>query len=456
MRWWTSRRQRREEASTQKARDLREFVYLDEVSVTSLLSSRLGKLPSEFTDTLTSAKKAELNSSAEASAPAIFKSRIGSRYESSWSENTQVLSKATVQATFKRLYDEECESLVLRPVPPGCEAPDTDKIVEALRQGSAHGNLDPWVLDQSTLRRGRLAEVEVELQADPAFRASTIINVFKELADESSEFLGAAGADFDQAIELNRVLEKLMGNLVPLRCRLVDYEAVIGNGADGPLVHARAMEQLAGDQRPHTGPVYLVGVTEQPLFWKDIRRLLFSRARFRVLCRLNYDGLRDAWTPVKLVEVVGEIAPSLEHEMNIFGSGALTAMLEATSTHGKFVEPRVRALITFGERLAEQLDIELTEDMRQEIGALASENADRLTAVAESRKGFTEIATLLNGRYQRELDRVALANLRVSVCRQHGLMPGGSGVRNDTITFPRATNVNDGRFIDAEIVAIYW
>lgn len=47
IRWWKQwRRRRREEPITQRARELREFVYLDEVSVISLLSSRLGKLPS--------------------------------------------------------------------------------------------------------------------------------------------------------------------------------------------------------------------------------------------------------------------------------------------------------------------------------------------------------------------------------------------------------------------------
>lgn len=42
IRWWKQwHKRRREEPVAQKAMELREFVYLDDVSVTSLLSSRL-------------------------------------------------------------------------------------------------------------------------------------------------------------------------------------------------------------------------------------------------------------------------------------------------------------------------------------------------------------------------------------------------------------------------------
>jgi hypothetical protein len=44
------RQRRRAAPAERKQNALREFVYLDDVSVTSLLSSRLGAIPSEFTD----------------------------------------------------------------------------------------------------------------------------------------------------------------------------------------------------------------------------------------------------------------------------------------------------------------------------------------------------------------------------------------------------------------------
>jgi hypothetical protein len=460
IRWWKQWRQRRrDEPIAQRAKELREFVYLDDVSVTSLLSSRLGKLPSEFTDTLASTSKAEVNANAEASAATILKSRIGSRYEASRTENSQVLSKATIQATFKRLYDieEEAQSLVLRPVLPDEQPPAIEKIRKVLALGASNADMYPWIVIAENLKRGRLAEMEVELQADPAFRVSAIFTTFKELTDESADLLGQTDRlSFDKAIEVNRVLEKLMGGLVPLRCRLVDYE-VISTRGQTLLIHRRVLEQLPQAERPTTQPLYLVGVAEQSLFWKDIRRVLFSGARFRVLCRLNYEGLRTTWTAVKMVDVLGEVAPTLKSEMDIFGQGMLKLLAENGTTRGKFIEPRLRALSTYGDQLAQHLGFELDDDDRRQIETFASESADLVISVPESRKAFTQITEFISMRSSSEIDPIVAADLRVSACRQYGLTPGGSAVRTETAAPSRAIEDNGGnKFLDSEIIAIYW
>lgn len=454
-RWKQWRQRRREEPVAQRAMELREFVYLDEVSIISLLSSRLGKLPSEFTDTLTNAKKAELNTSSEANA-AIVKSRLGARYEASWTENSQVLSKATIQATFKRLYDEEEGSLVLQPVLSSNLPPSVDKIQRMLDSGASDSEMVSWFVEPAGLKRGQLAEVEVELQADPAFRVSAIVTTFKEITDESAELIAQADRPgFEKAIELNRVLEKLMAGLIPLKCRVVDYD-IVTIGQEEYLIHRRALKQLPETQRPPTRPLYLVGVTEQSLFWKDIRRVLFSKARFRVLCRLNYDGLRTSWTPVKMVDVVGEITPDLEREMDMFGPGALKTMMESSAMHGKFVEPRMRALTTYSELLAQHLGLQLEEQDRRQIETLAGETADFLISVPEGRKAFTQIADFLVHRFSCDIDPTVSAQLRVKACHQNGLLPGGSAVRTETISVSGTTDRDEERFIDGEIIAIYW
>lgn len=458
IRWWKQWRQRRrDEPIAQRAMELREFVYLDDVSVTSLLSSRLGKLPSEFTDSLANTSTAEVNANAEANAAAILKSRIGSRYEASWTENSQVLSKATIQATFKRLHEIEEQSLVLHPVLSSESPPGNEKIQETLASGIIDNDTHPWVVTTEDLRRGQLAEVEVELQADPAFRVSAIFTTFKELADESADLLGQIDRlSFEKAIELNRVLEKLMGGLVPLRCRIVDYE-VISAGSQAFLIHRRVLEQLPEARRPATRPLYLVGVTEQSLFWKDIRRVLFSGARFRVLCRLNYVGLRATWSAVKMADVLGEVAPALKREIDIFGPGMLRLMAERNASHGRFMEPRLGALNTFGEQLAQHLGLELDDNDRRQIEILASETADLITSVPESRKAFTKIAEFLATRSSREIiDPGVVAKLRVWACQQHGLFPGGSAARTETVAFPHAVDDDKDEFLDTEIVAIYW
>jgi hypothetical protein len=454
-RWKQWRQRRREELTVQSTFDLREFVYLDEVSVTSLLSSRLGKVPSEFTDTLTDSTKAVLNSNIAANA-AVVKSSVGSRLEANRTEDTKVLSKATIQATFKRLFEGEEGSLALKPVPSTEPSPAIEEARKIITSEVSATKAFPWRVPSEQLKRGQLVEVEVELQADPTFRISTIIATFAELAKESKALRAYTNQrDFENAIELNKVLEKLMVGLVPLRCRVSDYLAVTIDQHEY-LIHRRALTHLPAVEAPSVKEIFLVGVVEESLFWKDIRRVLFSKSRFRILCRLNHEGLDVSWTPVKLVDILGEVAPDLERQLSILGPGALKAMTEGTAAHGKFIEPRLCALTTFGELLARLLGIELEEVDRRRIETIAGETADLVVSVPESRKAFTQIADLLVARTSGEVDPKTISQLRVRACEQHGLFPGGSSVRSETVTSSEIIEEDEERFIDAEIIAIYW
>lgn len=76
IRRWRRRRAARKERST----PLREFVYLDEVSVFSLLASRVGAIAAEFTATESTSLRNEVGTSADLSA-GLVKSGISSRAE---------------------------------------------------------------------------------------------------------------------------------------------------------------------------------------------------------------------------------------------------------------------------------------------------------------------------------------------------------------------------------------
>jgi hypothetical protein len=373
-----------------------------------------------------------------------------------WVRSPANLLMHSRRASFKQLYEMEEGSLALAPIINSEPTPTADAVRVFLETGTHDKSLAPWVVDPDVLQRGQLVEVEIELRADPTFRVSAIVTAFKELAEESSELIGQADRQgFEKAIELNRVLEKLMGNLVPINCRLTNYEVIQVRGRKW-LLHRRTLDQLPRESRPTTSPVFLVGVTEQSSYWKDIRRVLFSQARFRALCRLNDDGLQNTWTPVKMVDVLSEIAPTLVHEMGVFGSGALKAMVEGTATYGTFVEPRYKALLSFGDELARYWSIELDDEDRQEVEARAAETADMLTSVPDSRKAFTQISDRLAEKYGKTVDKETVAKLRVRACQKNGLYPGGSGVRAETVMFHDTEDEATEDHLDAEIVAIYW
>lgn len=157
--WWRRIRNRvqREE------NPLREFMYLDEVSVTSLLSSRQGAIPSEITDTFSSTTRAETTRGAEADLKAV-KITGASVLETTQTKDRQVLRKATIQATFRDLYRNEREKLALSPIPPAEEIPTLSQIRDFFRSPN-QVRASQWFIGQNNLGRGHLAEVEVELQS---------------------------------------------------------------------------------------------------------------------------------------------------------------------------------------------------------------------------------------------------------------------------------------------------
>lgn len=449
------RKRRREGVAHEQTPTLREFVYLDEVSVTSLLSSRLGAVPSEITDTVNDSTTAEINSALDANA-AVIKSRIGSRFEATRTENSQVLRKASIQATFKDLYEHEQPSLVIRPTTAELEPPESE-VVQAVLSGVHTDDVWPWVIGRQQLQRGRLAEVEVELQAHPLFRVSTIMTTFADLISESQTLQGlVAKSEFENATEVNRLLEKLMAGLIPVRCRVVDYSVVVIGGKEC-LIHRRMIEQISREQQPSMMPVYLVGVTEQELFWKDIRRVLFSEARFHVLGRLSGAGVSKSWTSVKLVDVLGEVIPSLADDINQFSSGALATVRRENKADSVSDEPQSRVLENYAKLLASHYGLDLDDVARSQIRAIASETTDSVMSHADGREPFHAVDTLVTDRLESDIDRTVASNLRVQARDQAEDMVQSSATTAVEGSSEKTTrNLDSERYIDTEIIAIYW
>src|SRR4051794_15457514 len=110
-RWRSYRRKR--QAKKYASGPLREFVYLDEVSVYSLIASRKGPIATDYRDTTSTLLRSELEGTVGANA-GVAKSEVASRIESSQSRETHSVRKAVIQSTFRELYDAEQGQLALR------------------------------------------------------------------------------------------------------------------------------------------------------------------------------------------------------------------------------------------------------------------------------------------------------------------------------------------------------
>ncbi|MFJ3758578.1 hypothetical protein [Streptomyces sp. NPDC090080] len=450
--WWRRRKNRR---VMQERNQLREFVYLDEISVTSLVSSRRGAVPSEITDKRTETFRTSSTSNAEASSK-LIKASFGSVLESTKTQDRQVLRKATIQATFKGLYEEEWDTMPIRSVS-SLSVPDLSEIRNMIANPDSSAQRMPqWIIGGEQLTRGRLIEVEVELQADSVFQVSAFVSSFLDMFAGSGELAGQIHRDEAEGVrEFNSILEKLLVGLVPLKCRLINYQTVSLNGRDY-LIHRDVLDVIPPGERPSESSVYLVGVTEQDLFWKDIRRVLFSKAEVKILCRLNHVGVRTSWTAVKLADMISNIVPGFAQQFDGFVSDVLRAMASDSNVQWPQDIARVETLVVYGNLIAQEGNISLTDTDRTELRRLADENANLLAAsIPESRPAFRRIAQYFSDRYGVVIDADKSHDLRVQA-RTHAGLSGNLSVQPAITSSLQNLTATGGSYLDAEIIAIYW
>ena len=165
------------------------------MSVFSLISSRLGPVATEFTATESSSLTGELTGTTGVSA-GLLKSEIKSRSAATRTQGTQVLRKATVQATFKELYEYVEGAFALRPT---AEAPPDLRSVRDLETALERARTDGWATPAADLARGRLVDIDVELEAEDIFRVGAVASepsssCSRKLLNSSARMYGSSFA----------------------------------------------------------------------------------------------------------------------------------------------------------------------------------------------------------------------------------------------------------------------
>lgn len=453
--WRRKRRRRKALASAGGA--LREFVYLDDVSVYSLLASRWGAIATEFTDTETASLNSEVGGSVSGGGGfGIAKAELNSKVQSSTSNSSQVLRKAIIQTSFRDLRDGEEHTLALSA--PRDQSVPTVESASDLESGLSSAEFDGWLIDPADLGRGILIEAEVELEADPIFRASAIVTTIREIMQENAELFGPENlvhlADLRTA---GRMFESLLAGLIPVRGRLVDYKTV-RVGDREVLVHDKVLAGSPALAELKQWPTFVVGVTERDQYWKDIRRVLFSSSRYTVFARLGSDGVADTWRPIKLADLLADVHPMFAQLIGDLGQGVLVAMETAATTSQAVPVQQLQ-----GQLIARRY-IQLLQEhhgivLEPEPQALLVERfgTDELLSSVDSRRPvLKELTDVFDNATNVETSGDAEVALRTQSVAEASLGYGGTLVPASMSAEPSATQGHVERFIDAEIVAIYW
>ena len=444
--------------------DRREFVYLDDISVLSILASRTGSIATEFTETHTASRSSEFNKSLGVGL-GVAKANIGSRTQAGQVDASQVLSRAIIQSSFKDLYDIERSGLALLPaVPDQLPTINSTSDLKGLLDSSEGSAL---LIDPHTLHRGELLEVEVELEADPIFQMATIIKTVLELMEENRELLeGADTAQLPEIRSVVRLIESLLADLVPIRGRLVDYAWIRICGRD-VLVLQSLLCRIPIEERPKVNPVLLVGVAQRDLFWKDIRRVLFSQARYTVFCRLATGGLEEKWSPVKMAEIFSGIASDFDEIIQGLGGDLKSAlnrsMRSATTGTTTDAPPTVYSedaqrqeplLRKYAESLAAYHNCDIEPAGIEALTRGVSRARNWLDSVDGYRPVFAEVTKSVDDSLGVETPLEVASKLRSEAL--------GRSVREETLELAGSVATGNPpeprceRFLDSEIIAIYW
>lgn len=422
-------------------RELREFIYLDEVSLRSLLSSQTGEMTESKSEQNQSNWSAESTLLSSLGNDSVGKVQGTSRFQTGNSSAVQTSRKATVQSWFRELHEMSRLRLIsqvenVRPI-------RNAKRIIVSRNTSIAAPADCLV-------RGKLIEMRVRLTADPIFQMGTMMHEFEAMAGDVPPEMLKGVSGLSEAAMWNKVLDRFLAGLIPVRSEAIDYVVVQIDGNEY-VVHKNALSDL---DLP-TLPLYVTGVTEHVAYWKDIRRVLFSGSEFTIMGRVARDNLHESWSPVKLTDLFASVAPDLNAQM---ADAARFIRPQSRPSSAPQSDGRmVSALRAYKQGMLVHKNKVLTAEQDARVERIIEAHHNQVSTVEQQRSAFDAV--------RREVQSVAKVRVRPDTditLREEAR--GKSGLPYFPLTeknakpvaVVQASHQPRERILDVEVVAIYW
>ncbi|MCT2173484.1 DUF6414 family protein [Dietzia cinnamea] len=286
----------------------REFIYLDEVSVVSLLASLQGEIKDAVTETLARTEDRSLGASSNVSNTGAG---VVSQLGTSRTSTNEVVRRAVVQSTFRDLWRRDTGVLLH----------DTSGVKRKYRKTlHSYANLEDALPRLKKVKlaapliditRGDIVEMEVKIEADQFFKMITVGTTFLDILDGREHLFGVSTSDLRQVAPMIEVLKELLVGLVPLR-GVSSSHCVIEVAGEQVVI---ATEILGEEVQAGARPIELVGFAEADSFWRDLRRTLFSGSDYTVYARAEGPVLRAPWSPIKVADLLESLSPELRDEI---------------------------------------------------------------------------------------------------------------------------------------------
>lgn len=433
MAWWNKKRK---EASDRH----REFIYLDEVSVISLLAGLQGEIKESVTNTL--ARADETSVSASIAGPGNAAS-LGSKFGSTRTTTNEVVRRAVIQSTFRDLWQRDIGVLlhdttgmkekVRKPI---ADLADLERSMPRLKKSKL-------VVALNDIRRGDLVEMDLAIEADQFFKMVTVGSTFLDLMEGRESLFGVSANDLRQVAPMIEVLKELSVGLVPVR-GLSTSHCVIDLGGES-LVIAKVL--LTPGLLAESRPLELVGFAESGSFWRDLRRTLFSGATYTAYARVERAVLETPWTPIKIADLLESVSPGLRDEVAA-PFEKLSAGLRSADEDSDADELARFQLEGFADELRSALDIQVDGTVLESVIVASGRDVAEAATLVDQRRAFESVAVAIGGA---DIDRDTLLTVRSNwMTRTPDEVESMTGERPDTVLSNSPVQVEVG------FVALYW
>jgi len=437
------------QTSSDEKAPLREFIYLDEISLASLLASQKGEITDNITAKSEAALLAEIGGKISAKPIPGASAEITSRLQSTNSNATQTVRKANAQSLFRELHMLQN----LRKIQPNNNGELPEKLDDLFSDPERYS-----AFKASELNRGDLVEFHVQLSASWIFQMSTMIAEFSDMFDDSPALFieNVKFSDLYNAKNANKIINRLLAGLVPIDGIASGYSVVI-DGVDEYIVNNMVLDHLQMDSIP----LKVVGVTEHSAYWKDIRRVLFANNEFTVLCRLSKSGLQTEWNPIKAADIFRDFVPDLAAQIEESSKMAMMASSENSSKQRP--DPLHSQLIFAISKYKDILLSNITSEVTFAALDVIDERISQMIFYSDTAEGqrlaFAQVRALIEEitgqNVSPQIDFGAREQARKAM--KLPFFPDISVSKaNEVATIPALPEPKKSRMLDVEVVAIYW
>ena len=405
---------------------LREFVYLDESSLISLLASTTGGI----TDQQSTRQRKRISGSITGILPGN-QGDIGATKE----KTSEIVRQYVIQSNFTEFYELRKGDLKLS---------DQIKSNSAIPlQGTRTTELDGFEVSDSELKRGDMIELEVELGSHDLYKIYKAVDLLGEIIEslpddsdpiseiESEEFSGGNVSDI---IEL---IGKFLIGLVPIEGEVENY-GVVKSDSQAYIGEKSVLEK----QDIEYDSFSIVGSVKESAMWQDTTRFLFDENEYTAYCRIDDPQLEEDWMPLKLMDVVDGIeegaSESIQQLPNEFDLDDDSGSSNTVEKGRKIVNSDIKIYLSYISDLDDDTINQVANDIssRVETDNLQTEDREQFMRLSEE---------AIEQEEQLDIDEVNKVRIIGNVITE-----------NDVDTQSGTDDTETDWYLKVDFVSIYW